>query len=408
MSEERVLQPVYMNQFRCIGSECEDTCCGGWQITIDKKTYKEYKKVSDRDFQKKLRVSTVRIKESNHANAYAAMKLNEKNECNFLTEDKLCGIQQELGERSLCHTCSVYPRMVNKLDETFERSGAVSCPEVARLALLNKNGIDFEYNNAAITTKLYSADLQTTSYKSNSVEHNFWNIRHFIIETLQNRNFPLWERLLFVGLTIQKLQRNQYSDASDITNLMSSMNNLIHSGNASRVFSEVPEKLDIQYKILQLIAEARKNEGIHHQKFNDYYNQFLAGIKYSPENDSSDNLRNYKEALKGFRKIESDYEFILENYLVNHVFSTLFPVSKDNNYLREFGFLILHYSLIRIHLIGIHAHYDQTFNKDVVISFIQSFSRNIGHNKSYLNKIYSFLEENELNNLAVYTILLKN
>ena len=31
-----------MAQFKCIGGECEDTCCAGWSVSIDKKTYKKY------------------------------------------------------------------------------------------------------------------------------------------------------------------------------------------------------------------------------------------------------------------------------------------------------------------------------------------------------------------------------
>ena len=27
--------PKYMEKFKCIGSECTDTCCAGWDINID-------------------------------------------------------------------------------------------------------------------------------------------------------------------------------------------------------------------------------------------------------------------------------------------------------------------------------------------------------------------------------------
>ena len=30
--------PHYYKKFRCIASECEDTCCAGWAITIDPKS----------------------------------------------------------------------------------------------------------------------------------------------------------------------------------------------------------------------------------------------------------------------------------------------------------------------------------------------------------------------------------
>jgi len=36
-------QPTYAGLFRCIGPVCEDTCCGGWDIPVDKITYQKYR-----------------------------------------------------------------------------------------------------------------------------------------------------------------------------------------------------------------------------------------------------------------------------------------------------------------------------------------------------------------------------
>ena len=45
--KRRVLMPQYMAKFRCIGSECEDSCCVGWRVTVDEDTYKKYRRVKD-------------------------------------------------------------------------------------------------------------------------------------------------------------------------------------------------------------------------------------------------------------------------------------------------------------------------------------------------------------------------
>ena len=42
--------PEYMLDFRCIGKDCIDSCCVGWNIEIDKKTFKKYK--ANNQFQK--------------------------------------------------------------------------------------------------------------------------------------------------------------------------------------------------------------------------------------------------------------------------------------------------------------------------------------------------------------------
>ncbi len=35
--------PHYYKKFQCIASECEDTCCAGWAITIDPKSLEKYR-----------------------------------------------------------------------------------------------------------------------------------------------------------------------------------------------------------------------------------------------------------------------------------------------------------------------------------------------------------------------------
>lgn len=406
----KIFQPVYMNAFRCIGPECEDTCCASWTIAIDKKTYKKYKKVPDREFQAKLKEGITKVKNSSNPNEnlYAQMKLDENNQCNFLTEDRLCGIQQQLGESFLCNTCSVYPRIINKLDDILEKSGTISCPEVARLALLNKDGIEFEINNGDAPYKIYQGELQSNAFKTNSIEHNFWDIRYHIIEILQERKLRLWERILYVGIFIQKLQSGNFQNQRELTNLITTFRSTLKNSNVSDLFKEVPVKREMQFKVLQLVAEARRIEGINHPKFEMYYNEFLTGIKYSSSDVEEKNIQNYMIALESFLKTEEEFEYIFENYLVNHAFNTMFPLNIDGNYTREFGYLVLHYALIRLHLVGIKAYQKGDLNDNEIVSFIQSFSRNVGHNKGYLKKVYTFLEENALDNIGAYTILLKN
>ena len=43
----KVTYPNNFARFKCIGGECEDTCCQGWDIEIDKDTFDEYLKVQD-------------------------------------------------------------------------------------------------------------------------------------------------------------------------------------------------------------------------------------------------------------------------------------------------------------------------------------------------------------------------
>ena len=39
------IAPNYVNEFNCLGSDCIDTCCQGWNINIDKNTHEKYQKL---------------------------------------------------------------------------------------------------------------------------------------------------------------------------------------------------------------------------------------------------------------------------------------------------------------------------------------------------------------------------
>ena len=42
----KVLKPFYYDDFKCIAGDCIDNCCHAeWEISIDKKTYKKYRKL---------------------------------------------------------------------------------------------------------------------------------------------------------------------------------------------------------------------------------------------------------------------------------------------------------------------------------------------------------------------------
>ena len=73
---------------------------------------------------------------------YARIDLNGPG-CPFLSEG-WCAIQKKLGEAYLPIMCSAYPRVMNVVDDVLQRSLDLSCPEAARLVLLDPNPMQFD------------------------------------------------------------------------------------------------------------------------------------------------------------------------------------------------------------------------------------------------------------------------
>lgn len=131
----KVRVPNYFNEFKCIASECEDTCCAGWEIVIDDETHKRYENVEG-EFGEILRSKIVK---SDGENIFL---LNNGN-CSFLNEKKMCEIYINLGEDNLCYTCQQFPRYTEEFLDLKEVGLSLSCPEAARIILRKAENTTF-------------------------------------------------------------------------------------------------------------------------------------------------------------------------------------------------------------------------------------------------------------------------
>ena len=125
----------YYNKFECIGSECEDSCCKGWTVTIDKKTYRKYKNIPDLPFRKEVLTHIVHDRRAGMGGGHK-VKLDKDKSCPFLNEDKICNIYQKYGKNYLSNTCTIFPRNRRYFFNLPESALSLGCPEVTRLAIL--------------------------------------------------------------------------------------------------------------------------------------------------------------------------------------------------------------------------------------------------------------------------------
>lgn len=126
--------PDYYKEFKCVADQCEDTCCAGWQIVIDRRSMIRYGKVKG-PFRRRL-FRSIRWLEG-------TIKQSEGKRCAFLNDNNLCDMYMALGEDSLCRTCRLYPRHIEEFEGVREISLSLSCPEVARYLMKRKEPVHF-------------------------------------------------------------------------------------------------------------------------------------------------------------------------------------------------------------------------------------------------------------------------
>lgn len=408
--QQEVLLPTYMKSFACIGTACEDSCCVGWRVNLDKRTYKDYKNLKHPVLSNKLKKSIKRIKNETASDAnYAYFIMDEQKRCPMLEKNGLCGIQVTLGEQMLSSTCTTYPRAINKVDKIVELSAKLSCPEVARLALLNPDGIDFEYTELEVNSDWGMRQSVNTS-REETGEHLFFALRAFVIELIQYRNISISDRMIFLGLFINKLEALlSKKDFNSIEALVDEYRNKMQNPVFINSLSSIQTSLDLQLRLVTELIQLRNNSGGQVPRYAECYSDMLKGLNI--HNEEAFDLAELKEKYEYnykeyYLKFSEKYEYILENYLVNYIFENLFPNVNIENVFDQYIRISVLYAMLRIHLVGVAGSYNE-LTLDMVLKVIQSYARVVEHNVSYLNSITELLNENKLNSLAHITAILK-
>lgn len=171
--------PHYYRRFRCIASECPDTCCAGWEISIDDRTLKKYRKLKG-TFGRRVRAGVDWRKKIFRQN---------NGRCAFLNRENLCELCLEGGSESFCRTCRLYPRHVEEYEDCREISLSLSCMAAAELILNSREKVRFLRRE--IPTK-HSEDYEAFDYFLFSA---LLDVREVLFEILQNRTFPAGERI---------------------------------------------------------------------------------------------------------------------------------------------------------------------------------------------------------------------
>lgn len=407
-----MLVPSYMQQFSCIGSACEDTCCSGWQVAIDENTYKKYNKVRS-ELRPALDKHVKRNRTSNSSENYAKIALTSDNSCPMLNEEKLCSIQLKLGESYLSNICTTYPKVSNIVNGILEKSATISCPEAARLALLNPDGIEFDEiedsveNRVTIKKKLDTAFGQQQAVQ---LQQYFWELRIFSIQMLQNRSHSLADRLILLGMFYQKVEQYiQDGQIAEIPQLIASYTVLAEGNGLADMLAGIPVLSTIQMELLKNLIDTRVSRGVGSQRYINCFGDFLYGVQYSGDSSVEEISARYQAAYNDYYlPFMSKHEYILENYLVNYAYLHLFPLGNGSDVFEEYIMMVIHYAMIKMHLIGIAGFHKEKFDVDQVIKLIQSLAKVIEHNPLYLRDVRELLRKNEYNSMAYMAILIKN
>lgn len=406
--------PSYFEEFKCIGGECSDSCCIGWNIDIDKITFRKYFKVQDQEMKKMFQKNVQNNERCSSEDVdYGIVKLKKDKRCPFLDEKNYCVIHSNLGEDYLSNVCTCFPRVTNKIDETYEMSLDVACPEAARLILLREEGINFIGKEEPLGKHIISAQIDT---KLKAVQKTplkyFKEVRDFCINIIQNREFNLNERLYILGDFISNIEDVIDKNLNDIPKLINSydmrraakefinddINSLLGNDNMNYII-----QMDFFKKMLKILKVDKEVDSI---RFKEYTKEMINGYTYEGLENLSGNSAKYIKAFEDYNEGDfNKYSYILENYLVNFIYNNMFPFNEVMSLFDSYMMLLIRFSFIRFYLVGMNLD-NKDDNRENMVEFIQVFSKTIEHHKSYLIDSLHYIKRNDYDNMEFAKTLL--
>lgn len=241
----------YMTRFHCIGPACENNCCWGWRIIIDKANYEKMEAVTRHSETERVRFKKAfRLLKKGERNlsSWAEIKLRPDGLCPMLEEDGLCHIHKTYGEEYLSNTCSSYPKHIRRIGDFhlgevktpkqirpwtkstipelktgghLELSAVASCPELARQLLLHQDAVDVvPFDRKQISRLIIHPGIDPRDRRP------YWRylreVRDLMMQLVRNSSYPLEKRLFFMcyfaNRTMGLLNKNLMESDADAVN----------------------------------------------------------------------------------------------------------------------------------------------------------------------------------------------
>ena len=416
MPQTPTLRAAYAENFRCIGSDCEDTCCQGWNVAIDQAAYEKYQKLPASPLSTLIDANILLMPQGAKPANFAKLQMNGANQCPLLTADRLCRIHAELGEELLPHACATYPRIVQSIAGVEETALSLSCPEAARLVLLTPELL----TPARSATREQPNPAITSDYAFNGASAPlrwFWPIRQLVLALVRNRAYPLWQRLFLLSLFCRRLDAIASGELQrSIPAFLGDFEATVASGALLTAMEALPMDRTAQLDVVLQLAGMMLHRSNVRPRFVECIHAFTTGIGNGP-GATLESLagRSAQAHDRYYAPFFDRHPHILENYLVNTIIRCRFPFGAEGmqaaapvSLARECALLTAQFALLKGLLIGVAGFHREAFSAAHVVHTVQAASKHFEHHPEFLSLAYELLVESRMDGARGMAILLRN
>lgn len=383
-SKVQIVQPKFADRFECLGAQCPEDCCSGWQITIDKSTYETYQRSEHKGLKNRFRSEVVPLKQEQTEESFASIaKSVGSNSCTFLDQG-LCAIQRSLGEEKLSNTCFNFPRSYVRFEEEVELSMTLACPAVANLALTTSDAFEFELKTQAIRTRTIK---RVQGNRSTVEEKN--ELRVFAIQLMKDPGQPTWKKLITLGVLCERFDELASAGITQAgKKVVDSYHHIVASGQLDDLLSQIGSQPKLQAEAFLLLMQAISFSPLT-ELARARIKLVLKGLGGDPETGEVplDNLDNrYELGTLQLSQLLADHPWFLNHVLLSDIMSSGFPFDRESAY-RSFVGLSARFGIVRLMLAGTAQLTAPKPSVDDLAQVVQTFSRHYRHHAEFARNL---------------------
>lgn len=422
----------YMLDFECLGGECEDTCCKGWDIRIDKHHFQLMQdKVTAHSVEEAAFFSQyVKFNESESASDrdYAYINLKDDGYCPFLESEGWCHLHKTFGEAPLSNICAFYPRVLSQCGDVTELSGALSCPEMVRKCLFEADQFDLVDFEATILPRPddYPLTRELTLPADDDYYDHFVAVRNILLQLATMEGFSFESRFYFLTNFANRIGQFYHhgcslSDTKRLTGEFKQALNAVALEKLDDFVCKYSPAEPVAIIVVQSVLQLRMQQFPAEATSQLASRIFAEYAKEVPATEQGDQLNNAlppeplwelfqsrKESVNRYFQLELD-EY-LSRFLTNCLYREWFITMPDL-------FTYLHMLTVRLavlrFLIYSHPEINQLADQlqlknarptaadiellqSIVVKVVYNYSRAIDHNMQFLMVVYDAMNEQQM------------
>lgn len=302
-------QPEFYGKFKCMGGSCPYSCCsGGWEIYW---TQKEIDKVLKADCSDKLRELMESSFEINPrlTNTYNVIyKKNDKKDCPFLTEDRMCLIQRELGAEYLSNVCSVYPRRVLISGDRAIRTCGMSCYEALNIICGSEDSMKLVCGNGKLEYTHNDSDAKIAMHPELKYRGLLFD---FFYDIISDKQYSVEDGVILGAMAANSLSKCiEGKRYEHIPSLIEEFREAFKDPANLKAVSGIKSNLLYKAGVCAKIVDFAVNSNIMKRMYNE---------------DGSVNADKYLGAERVFEEVCAYKPFMLRNIALNMLFECMMP-----------------------------------------------------------------------------------